>query len=148
MTDKTISAEQVAILAERVDVANQNHAELRGLIVGIANSQGTMATQIAVMSEKLVQQGTNERRLFELSDEHSRRLDSHSGAIRVHTWTWRLVGGLSTLAFALGAYVFTQFDALKTTDSSHNNRLTLLEFIVGGRANYQQQQQQNIEAPK
>lgn len=139
MTDKTISAEQVAILAERVDMQNINHAKLEGLLIGISTAQGDIRSQIAVFSEQMKRFDENKSRLFNLADEHHRRLDKVESDVRVHSWTWKMVGSLASVAMGLGVYVFAQFDALKTTDNSHGNRLTMLEFIIGGRTNTPQQ---------
>lgn len=133
MTDKTISAEQVAILAERVDQQNINHAKLEGLLIGISTSQAEVTRQMAVFGEQMRRFDENKARLFALSDKHQEQIDSIQSDVRIHSWTWKLVGSLASVAMGLGVYVFTQFDALKTTDNSHGNRLTMLEFIVGGR---------------
>lgn len=133
MTDKTISAEQVAILAERVDQQNINHAKLEGMLIGISTGQVNIDRQIAVFSEQMKRFDENKSRLFNLADEQHKRLATLERDVHVHSWTWKLVGSLASVAMGLGVYVFTQFDALKTTDNSHGNRLTMLEFIIGGR---------------
>lgn len=126
-------AEQVAVLAERVEVQNQNNAELKGMLMAVVTGQNELSKQIAVQAKEQEQRHNNEIRLFQLADAHGKKLDDHTGTLRLHGWTWKLVGSAAMLAISLGGYVFSQFESLKATDSAYNNRLTLLEFIVGGR---------------
>ena len=147
MTEKTISAEQVAILAERVDQQNLNHAKLEGMLVGIATSQNEVAKQMAVFGEQMRRFEENKARLFNLADEHHKRLDRIERDVHVHSWTWKLLGSLATVALCVGGWTFNQIQGLHDSDNHRDKRLTLLEFIVGGR-DYPPQQSQNIELPK
>lgn len=140
MTEKTISTEQVAILAERVDMQNLNHAKMEGLLIGISTSQGEIRSQLAVIGEQMKRFDENNSRLFGLAESHQRRLENIERDVHVHAWTWKLVGSLASLAMGLCVYVFAQFDESKTTDNSHGNRLTMLEFMIGGRNPPPQQQ--------
>ncbi|RYH19380.1 MAG: hypothetical protein EON54_27140 [Alcaligenaceae bacterium] len=133
MTDKTISAEQVAILAERVDSLLLNHAKIEGLIMGISNQQSALSGSVAVFQERLIAHDANQRRLFQLSDEHGNDIEKLKAEIKVHAWTWKLVGTVAVASLSLVGWVFGELRTLNSQDNRHENRISILEFIVGGR---------------
>ncbi|MES2925727.1 MAG: hypothetical protein V4843_02870 [Pseudomonadota bacterium] len=134
MTEKTISAEQVAILAERVDTLLLNYSELKGLLLAISQQQSTVSSQSAVLQERLVSFDANQRRLFQLSDEHAHSIKQISSELKVHSWTWKLVGSVAVSSLGLVGWAYTELRSLQGQDNRHENRLSILEFIVGGRA--------------
>lgn len=133
MTDKTISAEQVAVLAERVDSLLNSYARLEGIILGIGTQQGQLSTALGVLGEKLSQLDTGQKRLFQLADEHGAAIDRLTTDVKVHSWTWKLVGIVAMSSLGMVGWAFGELRALQSSDNRHDNRLTLLEFIVGGR---------------
>lgn len=134
MTDKTISAEQVAILAERVDSLLLNHAKIEGLILGISNQQAALSGSVAVFQERLIAHDANQRRLFQLADEHGNDIERLKAEIKVHSWMWKLVGTVAVASLSLVGWVFGELRTLGAHDNRHDNRLSILEFIVGGRS--------------
>lgn len=132
-TEKTISAEQVAILAERVDTLLFNYSELRGLLLGISQQQSTVSSQSAVLQERLVSFDANQRRLFQLSDEHADSIKQISSELKVHSWTWKLVGSVAVSSLGLVGWAYAELRSLQAQDNRHDNRISILEFIAGGR---------------
>lgn len=133
-TEKTISTEQVAILAERVDMLLLNHSKIEGLILGISTQQHALSGQSAVLQEKLASFDTNQGRLFELSDQHGDAIKQLSSDNKVHAWTWKLVGSVAMSSLALVGWAYTELRSLQSQDNRHENRIAILEFIVGGRS--------------
>jgi len=141
----SITPEQVAILAERVDQQNANHAELKGILIGISTTQGNMATQLAVMATELKRTEEGKSRLFEITSAQDKRLDGIEGDVRVHSWTWKLVGSLAGVALTVAGYAINEFRAINEAGNNREKRLSLLEFIVGGRSAYPQSQTQGTK---
>ncbi|GKS96942.1 hypothetical protein [Acidovorax sp. SUPP2825] len=133
MTEKTISAEQVAILAERVDTLLNNHSKIEGLILGISAQQTALAGSVAVFQERLSNMESGQRRLFDLADDHGKELERVISDVKVHSWTWKLVGVAALSSLGLVGWAFSELRALQTSDNRHDNRLAILEFVVGGR---------------
>ncbi len=144
MTDKTISAEQVAVLAERVDTLINSHSRLEGIILGIGTQQGQLSNTVGVVGEKLAQLDAGQKRLFQLSDEYGAAIDRLTTDVKVHSWTWKLVGIVAMSSLGMVGWAFGELRALQASDNRHDNRLTLLEFIVGGR---QQSKPQEVTKP-
>lgn len=134
MTEKTISAEQVAILADRVDTLISNHSKIEGLILGISSQQSTLSGHLAVYQERLAAHDVGQKRLFQLSDEQGSALDHIKTDVKVHSWTWKLVGVMAISSLGLVGWAFGELRALQATDNRHENRLAILEFVVGGRS--------------
>lgn len=134
MTEKTISAEQVAILADRVDTLIANHSKIEGLILGISTQQSTLSGNLAVYQERLAALDVGQKRLFQLSDEHGSVIDHITTDVKVHSWTWKLVGFAAMSSLGLVGWAFGELRALQATDNRHENRLAILEFVVGGRS--------------
>ncbi|MCE1193323.1 MAG: hypothetical protein LWW96_14345 [Acidovorax sp.] len=134
MTEKTISAEQVAILADRVDTLIANHSKIEGLILGISTQQSTLSGNLAVYQERLAALDVGQKRLFQLSDEHGSSIDLITTDVRVHSWTWKLVGIAAMSSLGLVGWAFGELRALQAADNRHENRLAILEFVVGGRS--------------
>ncbi|SFF14881.1 hypothetical protein [Paracidovorax wautersii] len=143
MTEKTISPEQLAVLAERVDTLINSYSRLEGIIIGIGTQQGQLSNTVGVVGEKLAQLDAGQKRLFQLSDEFGADLDRVKADIKVHSWTWKLVGIVAMSSLGMVGWAFGELRALQSSDNRHDNRLTLLEFIVGGR-----QPSKLQEAPK
>lgn len=133
---KTISAEQVAILAERVDVMNLNHAEMKGMLVGMNTMMQTQASAMAVMTDQMQRTGNDNKRLFDRMDKNEEQIDSVRNVLSVHSWTWKLVGSVAFIGLSLGGWMFNQMQELDKQAHGREKRLTLLEFIVGSRAEY------------
>lgn len=133
MTEKTISAEQVAVLAERVDTLLNSQARIEGIILGIGTQQGQLGNTLAIVSEKFSQLDAGQKRLFQLADEHGASIDRLTTDVKVHSWTWKLVGIVAMSSLGMVGWAFGELRALQASDNRHDNRLTLLEFIVGGR---------------
>lgn len=134
MTEKTISAEQVAILADRVDTLIANYSKMEGLILGISTQQSTLSGNLAVYQERLASLDVGQRRLFQLTDEHGSSIDRITTDVKVHSWTWKLVGVAAMSSLGLVGWAFGELRALQATDNRHENRLAILEFVVGGRS--------------
>lgn len=133
MTEKTISAEQVAILAERVDNLLLSYSKLEGLLLGIGQQQTAVSAQYAVLQERLATFDANQKRLFTLADETEDKLGQISGELKVHSWTWKLVGTVAMSSLGLVGWAYTELRSLQSQDNRHENRIAILEFIVGGR---------------
>ena len=133
MSEKLISAEQVAILAERVDSLLNHSSRIEGLILGISTQQTALSSNLAVQQERLANFEEAQRRLFQLADDHGRQLDRVISDVKVHSWTWKLVGVAALSSLGLVSWAFTELRALQSTDNRHENRLAILEFVVGGR---------------
>lgn len=134
MTEKTISAEQVAILADRVDTLLINLSKMEGLIQGMSAQQNTLSNSSAILQERLVSFDSNQRRLFQLSDEHADSIKQISSELKVHSWTWKLVGTVAVSSLGLVGWAYTELRGLQGQDNRHENRLSIIEFIVGGRS--------------
>lgn len=134
MTEKTISAEQVAILADRVDTLLINLSKMEGLIQGMSAQQNTLSNSSAILQERLVSFDSNQRRLFQLADEHADSIKQISSELKVHSWTWKLVGTVAMSSLGLVGWAYTELRGLQSQDNRHENRLSILEFIVGGRS--------------
>lgn len=133
MSEKLISAEQVAILAERVDSLLNHSSKIEGLILGISTQQTALSSNLAVQQEKLANFDAGQRRLFELADDHGRRLDRVVSDVKVHSWTWKVVGIAAMSSLGLVSWAFSELRALQANDNRHENRISILEFVVGGR---------------
>ncbi|MCS4509143.1 hypothetical protein [Xylophilus ampelinus] len=134
MTDKTISAEQVAILAERVDTMLINQAKVEGLIMGISGQQNQVSGTVAVLQERLLAYDEKQRRLFQMSDEHGAGIDRLNAELKVHSWTWKLVGTVALASLGLVGWAYGELRGLYSQDNRHENRIAILEFLVGGRS--------------
>lgn len=132
-TEKTISAEQVAILAERVDNLLLSYAKLEGLLLGIGQQQTAVSSQYAVLQERLTTFDSNQKRLFTLADETEDKLSQLSAELKIHSWTWKLVGTVAMSSLGLVGWAYTELRGLQSQDNRHENRIAILEFIVGGR---------------
>jgi hypothetical protein len=137
VSNTPISPEQLAVLVERVKTQSDNHAELKGLILGLGASQQTLVTSVAVFTERLERTEDGKKRLFEKVEAQDKRMDDMEKTVTVHAWTWKLIASLASLALALGGWTFNEFKAIHDGAASREKRLSLLEFIVGGRS-YQQ----------
>ncbi len=136
MNEKTISAEQVAILAERVDVMNLNHAEMKGMLVGMNSMMQTQAQAMAVMTEQMTRSGNENKRLFDRMDKSEEAIDRMNNTLSVHSWTWKLVGSVAVVGLSLGGWMFNQMQSINMAAHGQEKRLTLIEFIVGGRNDF------------
>lgn len=136
MNEKTISAEQVAILAERVDVMNLNHAETKGMLQGINLLLQNQAQAMAVMSDKMSRFGDDNKRLADRMDKTEENAERMNNMLSVHSWTWKLVGTVSIIGLSLGGWMFNQMQAINMAAHGQEKRLTLIEFIVGGRSDF------------
>ncbi len=134
MTDKTISTEQVVILAERVDTMLLNYSRMEGLILGISTQQNQLNGAVAVLQERLVAHDEKQRRLFQISDEYGQSIERLSSDIKVHSWTWKLVGTVALASLGLVGWAYGELRALYSQDNRHENRIAILEFLVGGRS--------------
>lgn len=133
-SERTITVEQVAVLADRVDALLTNHSKIEGLILAMSTQQNALNSNLAVYQERLASIDVNKKRLFQLADEHGIVLDHLSAEVKVHSWTWKLVGIVALSSLGLVGWAFGELRLLQTTDNRHENRLTILEFVVGGRA--------------
>lgn len=138
VTDKAVSGEQVAILTERVDTLITQYSEFRGMVLAIATSQ-------AVHVEKIGANDAALNRAFAALDDHDRRIDVVAADVKVHSWTWKLVGSFCLVAVGLTGWALGELRALQRVDSEHEKRITLQEFIVGGRSGQSMQRQQEVQ---
>lgn len=133
MTERYISSEQVAVLAERVEQQIQQQAETRDILAGLAKSINDTAQSVAVMNSQNQAVTDALARLSRMDGEHYARIGELEGQVRVHSWTWKLFGTVSVLALGLVGWTFNQIQSLTIDGHGRDKRLTILEFIVGGR---------------
>lgn len=112
---RTISAEQVAILADRVDTLLNNYSELRGLILASSQQQSAAAQQLAVFQERMLSMGESLRRMNDTCDQTEERLEQEMRRaeklqrdLSVHAWAWRLFGTVAVLSLGLVSWTFAQ----------------------------------------
>jgi hypothetical protein len=112
---RTISAEQVAILADRVDTLINNYSRIEGLIMASAAQQQATAQQVAVFQERLAQLGESLRRTNDTSDQTEERLEDGlrrvevlQQSVTVHAWAWKLFGTVAVLSLGLVTWTFKQ----------------------------------------
>lgn len=110
---RTISAEQVAILADRVDTLINNYSRIEGMLLSSATQQSALTQQLAVFQERLAQMGENLRRTNDISDQSEERLETlarrHetlSEKVTVHSWAWKLFGTVAVLSLGLVSWAF------------------------------------------
>lgn len=133
MTERYISSEQVAVLAERVEQQIQQQAETRDILASLAKSINDTAQSVAVMNSQNQAVTDALARLSRMDGEHYARIGELEGQVRVHSWTWKLFGTVSVLALGLVGWTFNQIQSLTIDGHGRDKRLTILEFIVGGR---------------
>lgn len=126
---KTVSAEQVAVLAERVDTMLNGYSELRGILLGIATTQ-------AVQVEKLSASDATAKRIFDVLERHDGQLVTLGRDVNVHSWTWKLIGASSAVVVMATTWALSELRAIQHDANERDKRLTVIEFIVGGRSPY------------
>ena len=130
---RTISAEQVAILAERVDTLINNYSKVEGILTGISMTQSATSAQLGVLQERIAQADINHRRAISITDEQGERLEGVAQAVNVHAWTWKLFGACVMVSLGLVAWAFKEVQTLAAVVNRQDNKLTILEYIVNGR---------------
>lgn len=138
---RTISADQVAILADRVDTLIGNYSKIEGLILAMATQQNMTAQQLAVFQERLAQNGENQVRAGALAKDHGILLDEHLDRIEtlakqvvVHSWSWKLFGAVAVLSLSLVGWTFSELQRLNTTISQQRTEIKMLDFMVNRNA--------------
>lgn len=141
-----ISAEQVAILADRVDTLIGNYNKLEGLLLGMANQQSQSAQQLAVFQERLGQATDGQMRANVLAKGHSTRLDEQlkrideiAQKVTVHAWSWKLFGTVAVLSLSLVGWTFSELQRLNTTISEQKQEVKMLNFMISKRNEPQEQ---------
>lgn len=129
----TISASQVAVLAAKVDTVIENFSEMKGLLHGMSQQFLMLNNNVSVLQEKVAQAERDANEVKKAAFHQGGLVNKMRDELTRHTTIWRIVGAASGIACVLVGWNFNTLMGLDKMHQRHDNRITLLEFQVGGR---------------
>lgn len=136
MTDKMISSEQVAVLAERVDTLLLRDTRTEGLILGISASLTSINERMAVLGERHTEATEKHNRIFSALKHQDDELEVLKSDMKVNAWAWKLVGSAVTVCVAAAGFGWTFMGGLAKELGDHEKRISIIEFVTSNRPDY------------
>jgi hypothetical protein len=125
--DGSISAVEVAVLAERVERALENLNELRGLILG----QNAQLSQVPVIAAQQNELSSKIDRAFSTIGANTNRITALEKQGDRHQFVMRLIGAVCAASVGLISWGWHQGTQLYSTDAQLDRRLLIIEYKLG-----------------
>lgn len=124
-----------ARLIEKLTETLMSHEELKLLLTNLATAQNQLVLKIDGIGIQQQHRDEKLNRLFVLTDDHTAKLVKQEQTLGLHTFIWKLIGTVSVTAIGLVGWGYTTLGGLNSTDSAHDRRLTILEYIASSKPN-------------